>query len=637
MQIKNLKDWSIFSKILLISILFSISFAVVFEFRILPEIKENVYHNHIKGLENVVDATYSIVEKLNNDVTRGEISLEEAKSKAVEIIKNIRFNEKDYLFVNDVDGYCRVSIAEANIGKYFGDDKDADGIYSNRVMRDIASQHGRGEAKFNWDVKGEIISKVYTFKLYKPWGWIITNGKLISEINDEIAVLADSFHIALLLLTLLTIVGVYLFSKNITKPVNALALAAEGISKGDYSIRAIVDQKNEIGYAAMTFNQMVETVQKSIETAKVKETEQQILLQEANKAKNEIAIQSKFLRESSAKMLNAMNAFSEGNLSVRLEAPDDEVIGAMFKGFNSALDNIEKMLSEIAIIISETSKSSYEISRSTIELDQSANQQARQSDEVSTAIREITETIYHTSKNVNGAVENAKKAGSIAYEGGKVVEDTIFGMNRISEVVAKASETVEELGKSSDQIGDIVAVIEEIADQTNLLALNAAIEAARAGEQGRGFAVVADEVRKLAERTTKATKEISLMIKRIQKDISLAVSSMNEGTGEVSTGQKHTEKAGVALKEIIKASQSVVDDINQIASASEEQSANSEQITRNIESMHHVIISSAEGINHIAKITEELKSLTGQLDSSISKFTLSKNLVDSNRKRFLLN
>ena len=212
------------------------------------------------------------------------------------------------------------------------------------------------------------------------------------------------------------------------------------------------------------------------------------------------------------------------------------------------------------------------LSSSAEEMAAGAQEQSAQASEVASAVEQMTSTILQTTKHASTAAESSKRAGSLAKEGGEVVAQTVVGMNRIAEVVRNAAQTVQELGASSDQIGEIVQVIDDIADQTNLLALNAAIEAARAGEQGRGFAVVADEVRKLAERTTKATKEIGEMIKKIQGDTGGAVKSISLGTEEVEKGKQLADKAGKSLQEIIKGSNDVVDVVNQVAAASEEQS-----------------------------------------------------------------
>jgi methyl-accepting chemotaxis protein len=261
-----------------------------------------------------------------------------------------------------------------------------------------------------------------------------------------------------------------------------------------------------------------------------------------------------------------------------------------------------------------------------------AQEQSSQTVEIATAVEEMTKTIFETTRNADNASQTAKKAGDLAKEGGKVVKETIEGMYRIEEVVKKSAQTVQALGNSSDQIGEIVQVINDIADQTNLLALNAAIEAARAGEQGRGFAVVADEVRKLAERTTKATKEIAGMIKQIQKDTGEAVTSMELGTSEVEKGKLLTEKAGNSLNEIINGSEEVVDIINMVASASQEQSAAAEQISKNIEAISSVTNQSASGAQQIAHAAEDLNNLTYNLQKTIEHFKISNNQSNAYHK-----
>jgi len=193
-------------------------------------------------------------------------------------------------------------------------------------------------------------------------------------------------------------------------------------------------------------------------------------------------------------------------------------------------------------------------------------------------------------------------------------------MQQVSEAVVQAATIITTLGRSSDQIGAIVRVIEDIADQTNLLALNAAIEAARAGEQGRGFAVVADEVRKLAERTTKATKEIGDMIRQIQQDTKSAVASMDEGTNQVGHGVELANKTGEALFQIHSMINSTAGMIQQIASAAEEQSNATRQIAGDLEAMSQTTRQTSSGIADSAQACHELSTLANDLQRTVSVF-----------------
>lgn len=320
---------------------------------------------------------------------------------------------------------------------------------------------------------------------------------------------------------------------------------------------------------------------------------------------------------------DVLTCMANGDLTIRITGEYKGNHQKLKNSINSVADSLCKAISDVAEVVQLTSALGSQISTSTEEMAAGAGEQSSQAFEVASAVEQMAKTILETTKNASCASEASRDAGLIAKEGGSVVNQTIAGIGRIAEVVKLSAHTVQQLGKSSDQIGEIIQVIDDIADQTNLLALNAAIEAARAGEQGRGFAVVADEVRKLAERTTKATKEIALMIKQIQKDTAGAVEAMNQGTLEVESGKELALKAGDSLSQIIKGAENVNDIVNQVAAASEQQSSAAEQISKNIESISSVTQQNAEGIHQIARVAEDLNRLTTDLEELVGRFKIS--------------
>ena len=323
--------------------------------------------------------------------------------------------------------------------------------------------------------------------------------------------------------------------------------------------------------------------------------------------------------------VEALAKMAEGDFTIKIHSDYKGDHQLIKNSINSVCNEMNKALNNVSEAISATASACNQISASTEEMAAGVNEQTMQTAEVAGGVEQMTKTILENSKNASFATEAAKDAGLKAKEGGEVVKETISGMIKIAEVVKKSADTVHLLGKSSDQIGEIVQVIDDIADQTNLLALNAAIEAARAGEQGRGFAVVADEVRKLAERTTKATKEIAMMIRQIQKDTAEAVHSMKEGTDEVERGKSLANKAGEALSEIVMGSEKVVDIVAQVAAASEQQSSAAEQISRNIETISSSAQQSAVGTEQIARAAEDMNRLTVNLEELIHRFQLNSN------------
>jgi methyl-accepting chemotaxis protein len=435
-------------------------------------------------------------------------------------------------------------------------------------------------------------------------------------INQSISeMLYETIGLAFVFLVIGIIIA-FIFAKNLSRPIKHLDEVANKASEGDLDVEINVNTKDEIRTLADSFIRMLKNIKESKEQLK---KEKESISEKITEAVKDAENQKEYFIKSVNKILNVMDKFSAGDLTVNLQGENNDEIGRLFEGFNKSVNNIKEIICELIQLVEATASSSAQISASTEEMASGAQEQSTQTAEVAAAVEQMTRTILETTKNAGTASGNAKKAGEIASGGGKVVEETIKGMIRIAEVVSKSADKVKQLGNSSNQIGEIIQVINDIADQTNLLALNAAIEAARAGEMGRGFAVVADEVRKLAERTTKATKEIADMIKKIQKDTTEAVKSMEQGTEEVKIGKEMANKAGESLKEIISASNKVLDDVNQVASASEQQSTTAEQISRSIETISNVSNEGTAGIQQVAKSAEELNNLTENLHMLIRK------------------
>lgn len=312
-----------------------------------------------------------------------------------------------------------------------------------------------------------------------------------------------------------------------------------------------------------------------------------------------------------------------GDLTVQVDVAGRDEIGKLAETFSVMVENLRNTIGQVLEASSSVASAATEISSSTEEMAAASEEQSSGVSEVASAVEEMSSTIGESASSASQAADTAARAKQKAENGGKIVDNTIAGMRRIADVVRKSAETVKELGRSSDHIGEIVSVIDDIADQTNLLALNAAIEAARAGEQGRGFAVVADEVRKLAERTSKATKEIAGMIRAIQQKTREAVDSMNQGNVEVDAGITAADQAGSALSEIVQISNEVTSMVTHIAAASEQQSKASTQITRNVESISTAIREMTNGTQQVARSADDLSQLTTTLQDHVSQFKLS--------------
>ncbi|VAV85596.1 Methyl-accepting chemotaxis protein I (serine chemoreceptor protein) [hydrothermal vent metagenome] len=304
--------------------------------------------------------------------------------------------------------------------------------------------------------------------------------------------------------------------------------------------------------------------------------------------------------------------------SADLNMKGSDEIGTLAVALDTMKKNLNDIIGQIRNSSDHVAVSTSMLSTTSAQIVDGIDRQSNQTNQVATAMEEMSATVIEVAKNSQGASEASDDTQQIAVQGGDVVKRAVDGMMAVADTVRESAVTVEALGKSSDEIGAIISVINDIADQTNLLALNAAIEAARAGEQGRGFAVVADEVRKLAEKTTKATKEIADMIKSIQSDTKGAMGSMHEGTKQVEEGVQLASEAGESLQQIVSSVDRVTDMVRQIATAAEEQSATSEEISSNVSGIAEIANQNNVGVKEVSaaavelnKVAEDLKGLVG--------------------------
>jgi len=311
---------------------------------------------------------------------------------------------------------------------------------------------------------------------------------------------------------------------------------------------------------------------------------------------------------------------ADGDLSVNVETKSgsQSVLGAM----REMVDNLRQIVSQVSQSAESISMASNQQHSSSEQIAKGAGEVVNQATTVATAGEQMSATSGDIAQNCQMAAEGGQRASQAAQDGTQVVNATVQVMARIAERVSATAKTVGSLGERSDQIGAIIGTIEDIADQTNLLALNAAIEAARAGEQGRGFAVVADEVRALAERTTRATREIGEMIKTIQTETKGAVNAMEQGVREVETGTDEASRSGQALQHILEQINDVTMQVNQIATAAEEQTATTSEISSNMLQITDVVQTTARGAEESALAAGQLAQQADELKRLVGKFRL---------------
>ncbi|MGE5432763.1 MAG: methyl-accepting chemotaxis protein [Syntrophomonadaceae bacterium] len=596
-----------------------------------------------------------------------------------EISKYNETIENELKTIDEELEYCKNALTSAEETAIYNDVVQKRDIYRTflKEVIKLAEENRDQEAEGILLGNMSVAAKDYQEAIEKWIATEVNNGNSISSLNSEQSNSTITIMLILLVIGVAVSAGLgMLITKLIKTPINKILIMAQEMQKGHVKARANLDTDDELGQMGRTLDQFVSQVDSSIVgalnaiangevgfTAPMYDDKDEIapvlnkvtstvrgLITEVNDLTT-AAINGDLEKRGNAdgykggykQIVAGFNSTIEtivnnirqyeaiidkvghGDLTARMIGDYRGNYSKLQKNANGFAESLETLISGVHDAIEATASAASEISSSSEEMASGSHEQSQQTTEVAGAVEEMTKTIYETARYSNEAAEMAKNSTKSAENGARKILDTQKGMEKIVHSTKETGRIITNLALKTDQIGEITQVIDDIADQTNLLALNAAIEAARAGEQGRGFAVVADEVRKLAERTTKATKEIADTIKAIQKEAKEADHSMLEAKQSVEDGMKLTAEVSQVLHDILDGAKKTTGVVLQVAAASEQQSTTAEQISKNIEGISSVTQQSAAGIEQIARAAEDLNRLTVNLQEMIGRFKISQN------------
>ena len=558
---------------------------IVTEQTSMTQYRNTLYEQFDRTVKLEVETAYSLIQDIYNSQQKGELTSEEAKKKAADLVRNLRYDKENYFWIDTTDGINVVLLGrEASEGKSRFDAKDSQGKLFVREFITHGTQAGGGYTDYTFAKPNQteaLPKRSYTL-LFQPYNWVIGTGNWVDDIDKLVLEKQLDYKrksqtsiiytaVAIVLAFGISLVLGIILSNKIAKQIVGVAENAEEIAKGNLKLRKFENNsKDEIGQLSRAFKTMTENLIQ--------------LVQQVSLSSTQVAASSQQLSSGAEQSAQASH--------------------------------------QVAIAIMDVSVG--------------AGKQLNAVNETSAVVQQMSAGIQQMLENAKIAVKTTEQTAHSAADGSLAIDKTIHQMINIEKTVTGSANVVMNLGERSKEIGQIVDTISGIASQTNLLALNAAIEAARAGEQGRGFAVVADEVRKLAEQSQEASKQIALLINEIQQDTQNAVIAMNEGTRQVKLGTEVAETAGQAFIEISSLVNQVSSQVGEISDEIQQMALGSQRIvssvaeiyetSRDITDQTQTVSAATEeqsaSVEEIASSSQILASMADELQQSLKKFNI---------------
>ncbi|TCL37642.1 methyl-accepting chemotaxis protein [Anaerospora hongkongensis] len=566
------------SKLMIVTIVPIVLFTLFSYFYIIPQTRTSIYREKDLQLKTNVESLHSLVAYYASLAEKGTLTVQEAQARAIEATTPIRYSQNSYFWI---DNTSLVNVMHGDQPQLVGKDrsgvKDSRGTFTVREYIAGAQQNKESGYYLNlWYTKPGVPEplhrRIYS-KLYEPWGWVICTGINIDDVEQTVAAATTSILLANLLVSLLTIGVMYWFSRQtITRP-----------------LQNIIDKLREM-------------------------------------------------------------ANNGGDLTKKIDIPRNDELGQLASVVNDMTDNLRQLIGQLSLSAQQVSAAAEELTINAEQSAQSAGQvaglteqtaagtqrQSQTSAGVLAAVEDITAGIRDGAASAKETAAITDHTLTIIADGNDAIATAISQMKSIEHKTGESAEIIAELGESSFEIGKIITVIAGLANQTNLLALNAAIEAARAGEQGRGFAVVADEVRKLAEQSQAAAQQITGIIDKIQSRTESAVASITTGSLEVQKGTQVVQQAGAAFGTITQEINGVaamarisaetllklVDHGTKVLAAVQQVDIISNEIMQQTQTIAASLTQQSTALEEITASSQALTALSVQLKQSVGQFTI---------------